>query len=610
MKLSATRRALLAAGARRRAAAPPRPPAAAAPSAAAAAGRRPADDLRRAAASTRSGVTSVDPQPQRLARPATSAGSCAVSGMPAITSTPCVSPARGDARHRPTRPARSVTSGSWARSSSVCDGDRPAPSRLKDAASRPITDRTWTAASTSPPPACSPSRSGRTRSPTTSPTRRRPATRPTARRSSSFGDLLLRQLGHRRHRRPAEHGRPGRPASSTDFTPPSRAATPASRSTSRSPATASSPSRPTRARATRATASSPLDAQGRLVTAAGRPGARPRRPADHRRRRRQGRPAPRSASSTSRTRARRATTSSPARRRGAATGHVRSGALEGSGADAARSMVDMIASMRAFEAGQKVIQTIDETLGKAAAGRPSAAAVTGAQVSALDRAEDSRTSMLEGLEPPPPAWRPSSSASTPSPTTSRTRTRRATSTARRLPRPRLRPGRPLRRPGRRAPAPAPRAVDAGRGFAQGALQRTDRPLDVAIQGEGFLQVKLADGRQALTRDGGLHLDGSRPPRPPAPARSCSRRSRCPQGIAEDRDLDRPATAPCSPPAAASAASSSSPSARPQRPDVRRRQRLRHHRRLRHAVAAPRATVADPGRARGLQRRHGRGDGRR
>jgi flagellar basal-body rod protein FlgF len=50
---------------------------------------------------------------------------------------------------------------------------------------------------------------------------------------------------------------------------------------------------------------------------------------------------------------------------GAATGTVRSGALEGSGADAARSMVDMIASMRAFEAGQKVIQAIDETLGQA-----------------------------------------------------------------------------------------------------------------------------------------------------------------------------------------------------------------------------------------------------
>jgi flagellar basal-body rod protein FlgF len=51
---------------------------------------------------------------------------------------------------------------------------------------------------------------------------------------------------------------------------------------------------------------------------------------------------------------------------GAAQGQVRAGALEASGADAARAMVDMIASMRAFEAGQKVIQTIDETLGKAA----------------------------------------------------------------------------------------------------------------------------------------------------------------------------------------------------------------------------------------------------
>ena len=51
---------------------------------------------------------------------------------------------------------------------------------------------------------------------------------------------------------------------------------------------------------------------------------------------------------------------------GAAAGTVRSGALESSGADAARSMVDMIASMRAFEAGQKVIQAIDDTLGQAA----------------------------------------------------------------------------------------------------------------------------------------------------------------------------------------------------------------------------------------------------
>ncbi|MBI5104237.1 MAG: flagellar hook-basal body protein [Solirubrobacterales bacterium] len=51
---------------------------------------------------------------------------------------------------------------------------------------------------------------------------------------------------------------------------------------------------------------------------------------------------------------------------GAATGEVRTGALEGSGVDAARTMVDMMASMRAFEAGQRVIQTIDQTLGQAA----------------------------------------------------------------------------------------------------------------------------------------------------------------------------------------------------------------------------------------------------
>jgi flagellar basal-body rod protein FlgF len=50
---------------------------------------------------------------------------------------------------------------------------------------------------------------------------------------------------------------------------------------------------------------------------------------------------------------------------GGPVGQARAGALEGSGADPARSMVDMISSLRAFEAGQKVITTIDETLGKA-----------------------------------------------------------------------------------------------------------------------------------------------------------------------------------------------------------------------------------------------------
>jgi flagellar basal-body rod protein FlgG len=53
------------------------------------------------------------------------------------------------------------------------------------------------------------------------------------------------------------------------------------------------------------------------------------------------------------------------------------------------------------------------------------------------------------------------------------------------------------------------AVDAGRGWEQGALQNTGNPLDVAIQGEGFLRVRLPDGRIGLTRDGGLLLDGRR-----------------------------------------------------------------------------------------------------
>jgi flagellar basal-body rod protein FlgF len=50
---------------------------------------------------------------------------------------------------------------------------------------------------------------------------------------------------------------------------------------------------------------------------------------------------------------------------GRATGTVRQGALEGSNADPAKAMVDMIASFRAFESGQRVIHTIDETLQKA-----------------------------------------------------------------------------------------------------------------------------------------------------------------------------------------------------------------------------------------------------
>lgn len=47
------------------------------------------------------------------------------------------------------------------------------------------------------------------------------------------------------------------------------------------------------------------------------------------------------------------------------TGVVKTNAVEASGTDAARTVVAMMASLRAIEAGQKAITTIDESLGKA-----------------------------------------------------------------------------------------------------------------------------------------------------------------------------------------------------------------------------------------------------
>jgi len=46
----------------------------------------------------------------------------------------------------------------------------------------------------------------------------------------------------------------------------------------------------------------------------------------------------------------------------------------------------------------------------------------------------------------------------------------------------------------------------GRSQEQGALQTTDQPLDLAIEGPGYFQVKRPDGSLALTRDGSLRLD--------------------------------------------------------------------------------------------------------
>lgn len=52
------------------------------------------------------------------------------------------------------------------------------------------------------------------------------------------------------------------------------------------------------------------------------------------------------------------------------------------------------------------------------------------------------------------------------------------------------------------------AAIIGRSQEQGAPQDTGQPLDVAIQGSGYLEVKRADGSTALTRDGSLRLDST------------------------------------------------------------------------------------------------------
>lgn len=49
------------------------------------------------------------------------------------------------------------------------------------------------------------------------------------------------------------------------------------------------------------------------------------------------------------------------------------------------------------------------------------------------------------------------------------------------------------------------ATSIGRSAAQGGLQNTERTLDVGLTGQGYIQVKLADGTKALTRDGNLEV---------------------------------------------------------------------------------------------------------
>ena len=53
-----------------------------------------------------------------------------------------------------------------------------------------------------------------------------------------------------------------------------------------------------------------------------------------------------------------------------------------------------------------------------------------------------------------------------------------------------------------------RAVGTEHIYTQGSLQKTENPLDLAIQGNGFFQVQMPDGTLAYTRDGSFTKDAN------------------------------------------------------------------------------------------------------
>jgi flagellar basal-body rod protein FlgG len=48
----------------------------------------------------------------------------------------------------------------------------------------------------------------------------------------------------------------------------------------------------------------------------------------------------------------------------------------------------------------------------------------------------------------------------------------------------------------------------GRSDAEGSIQETGNPLDLAIEGEGYFQVTRSNGQKALTRDGSFGVDAN------------------------------------------------------------------------------------------------------
>jgi flagellar basal-body rod protein FlgF len=52
------------------------------------------------------------------------------------------------------------------------------------------------------------------------------------------------------------------------------------------------------------------------------------------------------------------------------------------------------------------------------------------------------------------------------------------------------------------------AGDAGTDFSSGVMMNTSRPLDIAVNGKGFIAVRGADGKEAYTRAGDLQVTAS------------------------------------------------------------------------------------------------------
>ena len=51
-----------------------------------------------------------------------------------------------------------------------------------------------------------------------------------------------------------------------------------------------------------------------------------------------------------------------------------------------------------------------------------------------------------------------------------------------------------------------KVVDVRKDFTPGTIEVTNKPLDLAIQGDGFFQVRMPDGSLAYTRAGNFHQD--------------------------------------------------------------------------------------------------------